>query len=479
MPNKKIFIFGIDSMDARLVEQYRDDMPNLTSLIELKSKSVFPPDSDTAWASIYTGTNPAKHGIVNFVNPIEKSYKIIHSEGDSEPLKGNTFWDVAGNHGKKVCVLFPHLAYPPWEVNGFMVSRSRITGEPATSSENFDEYLNNAILPPIGIQRRNASHRKHMISAYKNLLFWERNYFSTMYKKQKWDLFFCYSSVLDAIQHFFWDDKVPKTNICSNQEIRTFYILYDQIIGDVLSAVDTDTDVMIVSDHGHGSRPSLNINMNIILNNSGYIVENKKINNTIDTKVKDYVTKVVIKFDLGWLASYVFKKSPSTKNYFARQDSINPIGSKAFVTDLSGIKSYSYGGIQINREGLSDFQYEQLRNDIMSLLNELLGDKIEWILKKENLYQGLYLNKYPDILIRLKDGYGLGNKIKGKIVTKAHTSEFVPGSHRGESPIFYIKTNNIINKNNIDLTDVYYTVLKILDVPIEERTDSDGSSIIS
>jgi len=217
-------------MDCRLVHQYQDEMPNLTRLCEMESRSVFPPDSDTAWASIYTGVNPAKHGIVNFVDPIEKSYNIIHKEADKDAIEGNTFWDIASENGKKVCILYPHLAYPPWNVNGIMVSRSRVTGQTQICPSSHNYIVNGAIVPPIGLQRRDASHTSKLIRQYVELLAWECDFFIKMKRESDWDLFFCYSSILDAIQHFFWPTYESTEPIAMNQLFKKFYVLYDEFI---------------------------------------------------------------------------------------------------------------------------------------------------------------------------------------------------------------------------------------------------------
>ena len=47
-------MIGIDSMDSELLSKYLEFMPNFKNLKKQpqnKMESVFPPDSDTAWAS--------------------------------------------------------------------------------------------------------------------------------------------------------------------------------------------------------------------------------------------------------------------------------------------------------------------------------------------------------------------------------------------------------------------------------------------
>jgi len=67
----------------------------------LKLQTVFPPDSDTSWASIYTGMNPAEHGVLQFIDPLEKAHKYLSEEIDNTTIRGKAYWDVAGKYGKK------------------------------------------------------------------------------------------------------------------------------------------------------------------------------------------------------------------------------------------------------------------------------------------------------------------------------------------------------------------------------------------
>jgi len=70
----RILAIGIDSLDRHILKQFGNDLPNFSRLIkngfDIQAESVFPPDSPTCWASIYTGLTPAAHGILDFVDPL-------------------------------------------------------------------------------------------------------------------------------------------------------------------------------------------------------------------------------------------------------------------------------------------------------------------------------------------------------------------------------------------------------------------------
>lgn len=137
----RLVMIGIDSMDRRLIHEYLDDLPTFQKLMNespaIALNSVFPPDSDTAWVSIYTGLNPAQHGVVTFIDPLARVAMYQTDYLNSSSIKGRTFWDIAGEKGKKVCMIYPHAAYPVWEVNGFMIAPRPKTDEFETYPQNY------------------------------------------------------------------------------------------------------------------------------------------------------------------------------------------------------------------------------------------------------------------------------------------------------------------------------------------------------
>jgi predicted AlkP superfamily phosphohydrolase/phosphomutase len=476
----KVLVIGIDSMDSELLSKYIDDLTNFKKLKEttpsVKMESVFPPDSDTAWATIYTGLNPAEHGVVGFVDPLQKSVEIQTKESEADLIRNNTFWDQASASGKKVTVLLPHIAYPPWEVNGIMVSRSRIEDEVVVYPENFN-YDINSLNSPKGVPRKDVKSLQKFIDAYKKLLIDEKNFFLKMLK-QEWDLFFCYSSCLDAIQHYFWnfcDENDPNYEPGNpfQDVIKDFYILTDQMIGDMIKNVDDDVVSIVLSDHGHHGRPPKLININEILRRNGLI--KKKDMNTIDSSMEKFKKKGIEwvgKYNLGWIASKITKISPNSTNFFVSNRSLDLESSAAYVTDLSGIKAYTYGGIKVKDSN----NYEIIRNKIIEIIRDELKDKLVFLLKREELYSGKYISKYPDLLLQLKDGYGLGNNINTDIITEAYSSNIVPGSHRRDSPIFFI-TNSPTTVDSVKLEDISPTILDALDLN-NKNPLSNGKSIL-
>ena len=487
-------MIGLDGLDSILLSKFEADLPNLRKLKQqgpkVKLISVYPPDTPTAWASIYTGLNPAKHGIVQFVDPLEKATTMLSSDVDNSAIRGRTFWDLASRSGGKVCILFPYLGYPPWPVNGVMVSRSAITEDvqtfPSSISKEHLSYLNTTNWTP---GRR--SYEK-FIQVIRQLVKDEFNFGLRMLREDNWSLFFLYSSSPDKMGHLFWrfcdenDPSYPGPNPYQ-EVIRDLYHLYDEKIGEFMAALDSETSVIVFSDHGHGMRPPKLININEVLKRAGFL--NPKAKNLpgrglgyLLEKLKRSSVQFISKYELAELGVKLLKLFPRGRRLYTSPLSIDWSSTVAHLSDLSGIKSYSYGGIMVNKARLIDTEYEELRSQLIQEIGQVeepeSGDKVvKWICRREDLYSGEYINKYPDVIFLLRNDYGAGWDIFRPVFSTTHTHNLQPGSHRIDTPVFFATNLNRaeVKIDKITLMDIAPTVLALLGC--ETTSDSDGQDI--
>ena len=495
----KLVIIGIDSMDRELVYKYLDYLPTFKKIIKespnIKSTSVFPPDSDTAWASIYTGLNPAKHGVVNFVDPLEKASIYQTDYLDVSNIKGKTFWDIAGKYGKKVCLIYPHLAYPVWEVNGFMISPKPKTNEFQMYPPDFEfDFEVENLEVPTRIPNSKSEYKEYL-DKFRDIVINEFEFSNKMLTTYDWDLFFFYSCALDFIQHVFWnycdpnDPTYPGDNNPFRDAIKNFYILHDKLVREMIENIDSDTAILILSDHGHSMRPIKLLNINEILRKKGYLFPKEGTLTPlydINEKLKRIAVNVASKTELRTLLLNILRRFPKVKEMYTVPSSIDFNQTIARCSDLSGMKSYTYGGIIISKDKLKEEEkdYSIVRKNIIEMLsNETLPNSdekvFEWIREREKLYVGDYINKYPDILFQLKEEYGAGWAIKVPIFSETAAHSFFPGSHRGDTPIFYMLNlgDKECVRDKITLMDAAPTVLDILGV--ERAFEFDGKSIFT
>ncbi len=495
----RVLIIGIDALDSIILSRYEGELAHLSKMKEesprIKSRSTYPPDTPTAWASIYTGLNPAQHGFIYFLDPLEKVSIIAYEDVPNDSIQGKTFWDIAGRTGKKVCILFPHLGYPVWPVNGVMVGRSLqrdskvvpVRSYPASLSEKYD-------LLPLGNIRSTPqkSLLPRFVDAHKKLVSAEAEFALKMWKEEDWDLFFFYSSSLDWVGHNLWsyfdenDPAYPGDNPYKNIH-KEFYHLYDNIVGEFLALAGPETITMVLSDHGQAMRPLKLLNVNEILRREGLLTPKIKKPGVMNPyyafeAVKGGVTALVNRFGIGGIAMKIMHTVPRIREIYTAPVAIDWKNTTAYVSDLSGIKAYPYGGISINKERLEGRDYEELRSRLIRELSKLEGPEgegcpVQFICRREELYQGEYVSKYPDIVFQLKDDYGAGWAIFGSVFSESRTHNIQPGSHKLDSPVFLLPNlgREESLRREITLMDIAPTVLDLLGVEIPP--DLDGKSI--
>lgn len=488
---KKLIVIGIDGFDRDLMFRFIKDLPNFSKIIneghQINTRSTYPYDSETAWATIFTGLNPAETGVLNFKNPFANNEIKQHVEDFIyENLRGKTIWDHLSRAGKKVCILFPHAFYPAWEVNGVMVCRSMRSdlGYPVTYYPN-NLDLDAKELSKLNTLRKIPTKRNldKVIEESRRLIENELKFGLKMLKSDEWDFFFIYSSSIDYIQHFFWhyfdesDPLYPGNNPYKNV-IKDFYILYDKFVAEFMRHLDGDTGLIVLSDHGHGMRPFKLLNVNEILRKNGLLKLNSKSlsgysgENTrkyIVENLRELIKKVIIDYQLSDFARRFLKRLPTLKKVYIRSSIIDYDHSLAHVSDLSGIKSYSYGGVVINKKNVSSIkEYEKLRHRIINILNKLKDSNgnsyFNWICRREELYRGKYIDLFPDIVFELRDGYGVGWEICKPLITNSKTHLLQPGGHRVDTPIFLMYNLPKPTRSVATLMDIYSIILDILSV---------------
>jgi len=479
----RVLIIGVDSLDAGVLNDLGGSLPNISALArsgtQLPVRSTFPPDSDTAWATIYTGTNPAQHGIVKFVDPLEKSHQIQNIATANDAIAGRTFWDIAARQGRRSVVLFPHLGYPIWRPQDVVIARDARTGaSEAQPSHLVDAYPCPDLLSGVpGFPGRGVKGLRTHLRRLEQLAENDSAFALKVMQHERWDLFFAYFSTVDAVSHFFWGDGDPSRHSHApkhplSDAVRRTYELYDRIIGRILAEVDPETSVILLSDHGHGPRPRTLLHVNEILRRHGLLVSRQSAARPqvrLQQSALRTLVRIVSRYNLGRPAGLGLRAFPSLMRFFTRPGSIDWSKTVAYASDMSGIKSYSYGGVIVNRDlAQGGDDYENIRDRIIAALRadcQVDGRSVlKHVTRREDVYRGPHIGKYPDILLELDAGYGLGWAVDTPLVTTAPSHNLVPGSHRGDGATFIFRSPRQLKPEHstVDLVDIAPTVLDAL-----------------
>lgn len=473
---KKLIVFGIDGMDWDVVVRYKDSLPNLYGLMEKNEfphlRSVFPADTTPAWSTIYTGLDPSEHGIINFVNVGAKENKYRPLTFDDTAFKGETFWDVLNQKGISCAIILPMNIKEGWNIKGLMITRPyegkiRVYPESRKSFYSPREDI-------LGTEGKFTSEKD--LSGLRDEFFAkveeEIRLTRLAIENENVDVLFSYFSTTDGIQHDFWhhcDPEHPEYPGSNEHEnvIRDMYVKMDTYVGEVMEK-QPDTPLLIISDHGHGARPVYTVRINELLYRGGYLTpahgtDSSKI--SVKKKTKKAVKKAAIGIVKGiglpkW-ALKLAKKFPIWKSLFASGSDFDWNKTRAYLSDLSALKNYSYGGIRINdnvenKNKLADEIIEYLKSIKIEGEDKKL---FEWIVRTNTFYHGQYLNKYPEIIYQMDERWG-GEWELGKNVFEKGGFMYMmsPGGHRWRTAI--ILANNLeLKKKNYEMTDIYKVII--------------------
>lgn len=282
--NKKIVFIGLDGGSKRIIDYLisQNKLPAISSLIRkgsyFSSHSDIVGSSAVLWTSVASAKNPEKHGIRSFY-------------GQPKDLKSKRIWEIFNELGFPVGVFGYFITWPPSKVNGFMIPDLLSLDNrcyPEKYSFMWDitriEKLKKSVstLEMVGYFVKSLTKGvriptllKAGTEIIKRKLYHEdkmNSYFSTRTIKTKFhtDLFIKlnreyipkYSSLhihlVDGASHRFWKYMKPELYPdVSKDEIRRYgskvydaYDYADKMIQKIIDSVDSDTLIVVASDHG-------------------------------------------------------------------------------------------------------------------------------------------------------------------------------------------------------------------------------------
>ncbi|MBQ6626922.1 MAG: alkaline phosphatase family protein [Ruminococcus sp.] len=473
----KLIVIGIDGLDFDLVKKYEADLPNLSSMLKENNyprlRSVFPADTTPAWSTIYTGLDPSQHGIINFVNVKDKDNSYKPFEFDDSVFEGKTFWDELNRRGYSTTVLLPMNIKDGWEINGTMITRP-YKGKMNVLPESKSTVYN----PDFSILGTEAK-----FTSESQLQFLKEDFFKKSdeefrltkcaIENENCDFLFSYFSTTDGLCHDFWrhcDENHPEYP-GENEHmyaIKELYMKMDRHLGEIIQLCP-DTPLLVISDHGHGARPVYVARVNEMLRRFGYLApktsENgKKKKKSLKGFIKKTALNFVARFGLPKWAVKIAKKFPVWKGIFASSNDFDWDKTVAYLSDLSALKNYSYGGIRVISE---DDKKDALCDEIIEKLSTVMIDEntpaFSWIKRTNTHYHGEHLDRYPEIIFQMDERYGadwnLGDELFEK---KGFMHRLSPGAHRYETAVICAKGIKL-NKSQYEMTDIRDIILSVFE----------------
>ncbi len=505
----RVLIIGLDggTFDLLLPLAEQGHMPHLAQLLQSGSwgrlESTIPPFTPVAWSSFATGMNPGKHGVLSFEQSDRFHYhERITGFNDARQLK-RPLWTLLSEAGKRVAVINVPLSYPPRPVNGIMIT-GMMTPANATEFTYPTELADSMTKYQIDVDfvREGDSFRRYgmppkgeMLADIRMVTRQRTAVCQCLIEQEAWDFFMVVYTGTDRVSHFFWDDLEPVwgkrpfsesyTPLYFSQLIDYFREL-DHDIGQLVAQAGPLAQVLFMSDHGFGTAPTKRFAVNLWLEQLNLLSAHSS------TKLNSLAYWRMTIGRNRFLKKILRRLVPQQAQDRLSQKAEEGIGGSGIEWE----KSIAYFvpiyfnvcGIELNRAGekregiiSSNDVYESLRTQIINAAQQLVdpdtGESIvDLVARREDLFQGPFVAKFPDIILVLKPEYVGGQSLAASELVEFHVP-FRSGEHRPDG-IFAAIGPHIQQQTdlqNLQLVDVSATVLYLLDVPIPD--DFDGRTL--
>lgn len=478
-------VLGLDGATWDVLNPLIEDseLPNLETLVDTgysgTLESTFPPITAPAWLSMATSNNPGKTGVFYFLNRESSDGYDFKSFG-SEKFRGKSFWDILDSQGQSVGVFNYPMLYPPYDVNGFMVSgmvspEDETITYPETLKQELDEVTDGYEVKVPYADPKYLDRPDELFTDLIRVLEKRGEAMEYLLREKNPDVFFGVISVTDWAQHYFWryHDKnhvLYDPDSDHEDKLKRVWQKVDEVVGNINEFVkEEDATLFIVSDHGFGP-VNHTFRVNNWLTQKGFRKEKKGLTpRKIRTKYFPYIRSIgerVVSVvpqlnDIAVSAGKRIRGSPS--------EEIDWEESTAFASK----QGFASGLIYVLSDDSTD------RESVVSELNELENehrDKINVdIYAPDDLYHGENTKLAPDILFVVNNyecAVDPRTTTGDQDLVNKPPSESRSGGHRSEG-IYLLagKGSNSGNGEKADILDVAPTILYCQNSPIPESMD--------
>lgn len=487
---KKVVLIGIDSASWKIIDPFVKEgyLPNFKLLKEKGFSSVllstYPPISPPGWISLFTGVEPLRHRIFDFIKRKKNSYfaEPIFSSDRKAPF----IWEHLTKKNKRTIAIGIPFAYPPAPLNGMITTG---LGTPSKDSEfTCPKELKTYIIKKypdfdVDFEENNLTFPldyNYIVNKVEKGTSSEFELAKDLFYKENWDLFTVVFRSIDVIQHYFMNDR----NI-----LIKFYRQMDDYIGWFIKNITDDTHLIVCSDHG-GNTVTTRFNINTWLYKNGYLhMKKKKIRFTlIDTdRLETFLLKTPLKSIVWKLKrSAIMEKLLKVTRFFMYS---NLLGSYQDV-DWNNTKMYSLvtstGLIfinQIRREPNGTVEYTErfnLLKEFKARLSKLEhnGKKVlQDIIIIDEIYKQRSFRdiEIPDVILIPNNGFSIHPTFSLDTIFTVENVRIGDHTMEGIVNIYTKNTSRTIshklNSKIYRIYDIVPTVLKFMGVSVSYKFD--------
>ncbi|WP_458188440.1 alkaline phosphatase family protein [Haladaptatus sp. NG-WS-4] len=465
----RTIVIGLDGAGFELLDEWLSagELPTLQRIVEQgvtgDLQSVLPPVTSPNWKAYATGKNPGRLGIYWWYN-VDTTDRSVYRPAERYHDHAE-YWDLLAER-ERVGVLGVPTTFPPKSVGEAYVSGAPDADETGYASppeleadleERFDYRIST---------RRSLS--SESTAAYEEVLDRIDTQFRVgKYLLERHDLSFLQLTTfhINVLHHHIWDDEYT---------LRAWKCIDDHIA----SLLDSDTNIVLMSDHGHAEIDSV-FYVNRWLEREGYLSFDTRVSGTLHQagvtadRINRVLTEmdILLPFDPQSVAEDVVPRSvidrlPNDEGQVGRGklDTTN-------WTETSAIAS-AQGPIYLTVDGP---YRESLREELITKLKRLTtpdGRPVaDAVYRGEDMYDGAYDDEWPDLVVDKAPNVHISDSLGGDtIFAREHDSwrgvNTRDGLFAATGPAFTTGT-----VDDISILDLAPTLLHLHGHPVPDDMD--------
>ena len=280
----RVLVVGLDCAEPSLVfDRWPDELPTLRRLMDGGTygelTSTIPAMTVPSWAAMMSGKDPGQLGFYDFRNRADYSYEAM-TIATGQAVEADRVWDIVSRAGKQVITVGVPQTYPVKPINGVMIgcfltpsTRSSYTYPPELKQE-IEKLIGGEYM--VDVPQFRTGDQDHLLAQIYQMADQHHAVVKHLLAGRPWDFFMHVDMGVDRIHHGLWrftDPRHPRYQPGNRYEnaIHDYYVYVDRQIGEWLELVDSDTAVLVVSDHG--AQPIMGgLCINEWLKREGYLV---------------------------------------------------------------------------------------------------------------------------------------------------------------------------------------------------------------
>ncbi|AHG02437.1 phosphodiesterase (plasmid) [Halostagnicola larsenii XH-48] len=490
----KLLVIGIDAGCLPVLQPLFDSgiTPTIQRLVEGGAsgplESQIPPWTASAWPSMYTGKNPGKHGVFDFLSFDGYEWDVVNSTH----VRERAVWELLSENGITSVVVNVPVTHPPRTFDGALVPGMTAPEDPDCHPEGLLADIKSEC-SGYQVYPQGGNYSDGEIAGYEETI--ERRGDAFRYLCRRFEPGF-------GFVQFQQTDSVFHERPGDTDAIEAVYGAVDREIEETLDAVEPE-NVLLVSDHGMGTVDGHEFRVNEFLRDRGDLVAQSGgegmpdwsqawRNDLLDGEEAGDHTPGMFERSMNVAAKFGI----TTQRIANALDTVGlkePIGKRVpndmiraaseqvnFPESSVYVRSKSELGLRINLEGrepngqVPASEYESFRTELIEELRAVRTPDdepmFEAVEPRETYFHGPEIENAPDILTVPK---GFDNAIVADLDKETFGEPMEPWNHKRTGIVAGAGSAFDENASLTDATifDVAPTICSLFDVSIDSAMD--------